>query len=105
MVKESARLASSAPMTDSDSGENRYLAVPCSRNTGTKTMQMHSVDRNVGTPTSLAPVTMACCSGSFIADVALDVLDHHRAVVDQDADREREAAERHGVERLARQRT
>ena len=34
--------------TDSDSGENRYLAVPCSRNTGTNTMQMQSVARNVG---------------------------------------------------------
>ena len=31
-------------MTDSDSGENRYLAVPCSRKTGTNTMHMHSVD-------------------------------------------------------------
>ena len=59
MVKASARLASSAPMTESDSGENRYLAVPCSRNTGTNTMQMHSVERNVGTATSLAPATIA----------------------------------------------
>ena len=58
MVKDSARLASSAPITDSDSGENRYLAVPCSRNTGTNTMQMHSVDRNVGTATSAAPITI-----------------------------------------------
>ena len=46
-------------ITDSDSGENRYLAVPCSRNTGTNTMQMHSVDRNVGMPTSPAPWTIA----------------------------------------------
>ena len=59
MVKDNARLASSAPMTDKDSGENRYLAVPSSRNTGTNTMQMHSVERNVGIATSFAPVTMA----------------------------------------------
>ena len=68
MVKDSARLASSAPMTDSDNGENRYFAVPCSRNTGTKTMQMHRVDRNVGTATSL-PLrsTIDWRSGSFMA--------------------------------------
>jgi Xaa-Pro aminopeptidase len=32
--------------------------------------------------------------------MALDVLDDDGAVVDQDADRQRETAERHGVERL-----
>ncbi len=67
MVKDSARLASSAPITDSDNGENRYFAVPCSRNTGTKTMQMHRVDRNVGTATSAAPITIDWRSGSFMA--------------------------------------
>ena len=92
-------------MTDSDSGENRYLAVPCSRNTGTNTMQMHSVDRNVGTADFARAVDdRTDASGSFMRDVALDVLDHHRAVVDQDADRERKAAERHGIEGLAGQR-
>jgi len=55
MVKDSTRLASSDTITDTDNGENRYLAVPCSRNTGTNTMQMHSVDRNVGVPTSPQP--------------------------------------------------
>jgi len=45
-------------MTDSDRGENRYFAVPCSRKTGTNTIQMHNVDKKVGTATSLAPVTM-----------------------------------------------
>ena len=99
-VKDSTRLASSETHTETDSGENRYLAVPCSRNTGTNTMQMHSVERNVGTPTSPQPLTMAS-SGSRPADVALDVLDHDRAVVHQDADRQGEAAERHGVECLA----
>ncbi len=67
MVKDSARLASNAPITDSDSGENKYLAVPCSRNTGTNTMQMHRVERKVGTATSLAPTTMDWRKGSFMA--------------------------------------
>ena len=48
MVKDSARLASSAPMTESESGENRYFAVPCSRNTGTNTMQMHKRRQKCG---------------------------------------------------------
>ncbi len=63
-VKDSTRLASSDTHTGSDSGENRYLAVPCSRNTGTNTMQMHSVASNVGTPTSPAPLMIAASSGS-----------------------------------------
>ena len=33
--------------------------------------------------------------------MALDVFDDDRAVVDEDADRQREAAERHRVQRLA----
>jgi hypothetical protein len=59
MVNDSTRLASSETITDTDSGENRYFAVPCSRKTGTNTMQMHSVERNVGVPTSPQPCTMA----------------------------------------------
>ena len=58
-MKDSARLASSATITETESGENRYFAVPSSRNTGTNTMQMHRVDRNVGVPTSPAPSTIA----------------------------------------------
>ena len=99
-VKESTRLASSATITDTDSGEKRYFAVPCSRNTGTKTMQMQSVARKVGVPTSPAP-SMIARSAVRPSDVTLDVLDDHRAVVDQDAHCEREAPERHGIEGLA----
>src|ERR1039458_4865231 len=63
IVKESARLASNDRHTDSDSGENRYFAVPCNRNTGTKTMQMHKVAKTVGMATSLAPLMMAWANG------------------------------------------
>jgi len=45
--------------TEMESGEKRYFAVPCSRKTGTNTMQMHKVDRTVGTPTSPAPLMIA----------------------------------------------
>ena len=40
-------------------------------------------------------------SGFPVLDVAVDVLDRHRRVVDEDADGEREPAQRHHVERLA----
>ena len=103
MVKDSARLASREPITESDSGENRYFAVPCSRKTGTKTMQMHKVDRNVGIATSRAPVHDRLAERLVHGDVPLDVLDDHRAVIDQDADRQCKAAERHGIQRLAGQ--
>src|ERR1700731_500552 len=63
-VNDSARLAISDTQTDSDKGENRYLAVPCSRNTATNTMQMQSVESAVGTATSPEPETTACRSGS-----------------------------------------
>ena len=36
-----------------------------------------------------------------LLQVPVDVLDRHRGVVDQDADRQRQAAQRHDVERLA----
>ena len=39
------------------------------------------------------------------AEVAVDVFDLHRRVVDQDADRQRQAAERHHVERVAQRDT
>src|SRR5579862_2825989 len=44
IVNESTRLASNATITETDNGENRYFAVPCNRNTGTNTIQMHSVE-------------------------------------------------------------
>ena len=48
-VNERSRLATSDTITDRDSGENRYLAVPVSRNTGTNTTLIDRVARTVGT--------------------------------------------------------
>ena len=50
MVKERPRLTSNAKHTDRDRGENRYLAVPRSKKTGTKTMQMQRVDKKSARP-------------------------------------------------------
>ena len=100
-VNESTRLAASEMITESDSGENRYLAVPVKRKTGTNTTQIDNVERKVGTATSPRRSTIACSSPLAQADMTLDVLDHHRRVVDENADRQRKAAQRHRVERLA----
>ena len=69
--------------------------------TGTNTMQMQSVETNAGTAICCAPSRIACTSGFLWCEVAVDVLDLDRRVVDEDADGERHAAERHHVERLA----
>ena len=79
-VNDSSRLATSEMITESESGENRYLAVPVSRNTGTNTTLIDKVARKVGRPTSAVPSRIACSSGSPRRDVPLDVLDHHRAL-------------------------
>ena len=40
---------------------------------------------------------------AFLGEQAMGVLDGHRQVVDENADRERQPAERHCVERLAQE--
>src|SRR5436190_2224904 len=63
-VNDNSRLAESEIITDSDNGEKRYFAVPVSRNTGTNTTLMDSVESRVGTPTSEVPLRIAGTSGS-----------------------------------------
>ena len=90
-----------ANTTASAIGTNRKRATPDRKNIGTNTMQMHSVETNAGTPISPAPTMIASLERRADVQVALDVLDRDDRLVDQDADREREPAERHQVERLA----
>ena len=89
-----------AKITASASGTNRYRATPDKKNIGMNTMQMQSVETNAGTAICCAPSRIAC-TVSFPGEVAVDVLDLHRGVVHQDADRQGEAAERHDVDGLA----
>ena len=79
---------------------NRNFAAPVRKNTGTNTMQMHSVETNAGTRDLLRAVEDRLLERLSLAQVAVDVLDLHRRVVDEDADRERQPAERHDVQRL-----
>jgi hypothetical protein len=83
------------------SGVNRYCAVPVSRSTGTKTMQIDNVETKVGTAICDAPSSTARTERLLHREIAVRVLDLHRRVVDEDADRQRQSAERHHVDRLA----
>ena len=67
-------------------------------------MQIESVETNAGIAICSAPSMMACRISFPSADVAVDVLDLDGRVVHQDADREREPAQRHHVERLPERR-
>ena len=56
-----------AKATAMASGVKRYLAAPVSRNTGTNTIQMQSVETNAGAAICCAPSSTARTSGFFIA--------------------------------------
>ena len=64
-------------------------------------MQMHSRETNAGVDDLLGAVKD--CGLDFLAllKVPVYVFDRHRGFVDEDADREREPAERHDIERFA----
>ena len=68
---------------------------------GRKTMQMQSVETSAGTAICGAPSRIAWRSSLPFFEIALDVFDFDGGVVDQDADGERESAERHDVDGLA----
>jgi len=101
MVKDSARLASKDPMTDSDRGENRYFCRALQQKHGNE-HDAYAERRQEGR------------NGHFVgADhdglmqrlthghVTLDVFNDHGAVVDQDSDRQGKSTQGHGVQRLA----
>jgi hypothetical protein len=73
------------------------------KNIGTKAMQMHSSDTKAGC-TICARHPDGVLHTLALFQVPVDVLDGHGGVVHQDAHRQRQAAQRHDVERLARQR-
>ena len=94
-----------ANITASAMGTNRKRATPSRKNIGTNTMQMHSSDTNAGVDDLRGAVQDRGLDVLALLEMPVDVLDRHGRVVDEDADREREAAERHDVERLAERAT
>ena len=95
-----------ANTTARPSGVNRYFAGPSRNTTEVNTQLMASVETSVGTAMPAAPCSVASRQRHvLLGEQAVGVLDRHRRVVDQDADREREAAERHRVDRVAEEDT
>ena len=90
-----------AKTTASASGTKRYRATPARKNIGKNTMQIHSVETSAGSAICCAPFEDG--RGDVLAhlQVAINVFDLHRRVVDEDAHRQREAAEGHDVDGLA----
>ena len=67
------------------------------------TQQIATVETSVGTAMPAEPCRVASGSGIvLLGQQPMRVLDRHRRIVDQDADREREAAKRHRVQRVRR---
>ena len=90
-----------AKLTASASGTNRNFATPVRKNIGTNTMQMHKRRDESRNRDLLRAIENGLPHLLAHGQVALDVFDFHRRIVHQDADRERQTAERHDVDRLA----
>ena len=90
-----------ANITASAIGTNRKRATPCRKNIGTNTMQMQSRETKAGVTIWLAPSRIDGSNVLALLQMIVDVLDRDGGVVDQDADRERQAAQRHDVEGFA----
>ena len=102
-VRESRYDASMAKTTAMARGVKRYLAAPVSSRTGTNTMQMESVETKAGRGDLLRAIEHRAHQRLLHGHVAVRVFDFHRGVVHQDADRQRQAAQRHDVDGLAHQ--
>ena len=64
-VHDRSRLAPSEMITESDNGENRYLAVPVSRNTGTNTTLIDKVAKQ---PTHVTDEDIADVTASGMSE-------------------------------------
>ncbi len=71
------------------------------KNDGTNTATTDSIASSRGTTTSPLASSTPRATGVAARQVRVDVLDRDRRFVDEDADGERQAAERHDVDRLA----
>ena len=90
-----------AKPTAIDSGTNRPLAAPSIKNEGMNTARMHNAASRLGTIVSAVPAANGRGEGGGLAHPRVDVLDHHRPFIHQDAHGEGESAEGHQVDRLA----
>ena len=68
---------------------------------GTNTMQMDSVETSAGTVICCEPSRIAGSTSIALLEMPVDVLDGHRRIIDQDAHRQRQAAQGHEIDGLA----
>ena len=80
-----------------------YFDAPVSSTTGKNTMQMARVATIAGTAIWLAPSRIATVMRLVHVEIAVDVFDFDRGVIDQHADGEGQAAQRHDVDGVAGQ--
>ena len=97
---ESRYEATIAKPTASDSGTNSACAAPCMKNDGMNTARMQSIASSRGTAVSLVAPPDRPGDRRRALHLVVDVLDLDGRLVDQDADRQRQAAQRHEVDRL-----
>ena len=102
-VRDSRYDAIIANTTAIASGVNRYCAVPVSSSTGTNTMQIDKRGHERRHGDLRRAVQHRANQRLAHREVAMRVLDLHRRIVHQDADGERQAAQRHHVDGLAEQ--
>src|SRR3981189_2631821 len=95
-----------ANITASAIGTNRKRATPSRKNIGTKTMQMQSSDTKAGVTICRAPSMIAVSTGLPCSRCQLmfSMGPVAGGVVYQDPDSDRQAAQGHDVERLAKSR-
>ena len=91
-----------AKPTASDSGTNSCRPTPAMKNDGTNTASTHSMESSRGTAVFRHASSTARARDEAAGHVRVDVLDLHRRLVHQHADRQRQAAQRHDVDGLAR---
>ena len=92
-----------APPTASDSGTNSDRTAPCMMNDGMNTERMHKQRQQPRDGRLHVPLPHGAGHRRRVLHLRVDVLDLDRRLVDQDADRQRQAAQRHDVDRVARQ--
>src|SRR5262245_42214300 len=97
-VRDNAYEASMANTTARPSGVNRYFGGPSRNTTEVNTQQMASGETSVRTAIPAEPRLRK--RHLLFAQQPVSVLDGDGRVVDQDADGERQAAERHDVQRV-----
>ena len=95
------RLTSTEVATVSAKGRNHSPAPPPMKATGMNTAMIENVVAVTASPISAVPIARRGHAVGAALHVADDVLAHDDRVVDQHADRERQAQQRHEIEREA----